>query len=61
MDDHFKKRSDVLRAELNEFDMILGKRMRSKCVLDEPIMELMRKVKCKEIELSNLEIKISQD
>ena len=61
MDDHFKKRSDVLRAELNEFDMILGKRMRSKCVLDEPIMELMRKVKCKEIELSNLEVKISQD
>ena len=61
MDDHFKKRCDVLRAELNKIDMILGKRMRSKCVLDEPIMELMRKVKCKEIELSNLEVKISQD
>jgi len=61
MDDHFKKRHDVLRAELNKIDMILGKRMRSKCVLDEPIMELMRKVKCKEIELSNLEVKISQD
>jgi len=60
MDDHLKKRCDVLRAELNEIDMILGKRMRSKCVLDEPIMELMRKVKCKEIELSNLEVKISQ-
>ena len=61
MDDHLKKRYDVLRAELNELDMILGKKMSSKCVLDEPIMELMRKVKCKEIELSNLEIKISQD
>jgi len=61
MDDHFKKRHDVLSAELNEIDMIFGKRMRSKCVLDKPIMELMRKVKCKEIELSNLEVKISQD
>ncbi len=61
MDDHLKKRYDVLRTELNEIDMIFGKRMRSKCVLDEPIMELMRKVKCKEIELSNLEVKISQD
>ena len=61
MDDHLKKKCNFLRAELNEFDMILGKRMRSKCVLDEPIMELMRKVKCKEIELSNLEVKISQD
>jgi len=60
MDDHLKKRHDVLRAELNELDMILGKRMRSKCVLDEPIMELMRKVKCKEIELSNLEVKINE-
>ena len=60
MDDHLKKKCDVLRAELNEFDMILGKRMRSKCVLDEPIMELMRKVKCKEIELSNLEVKINE-
>jgi len=58
MDDHLKKRYDVLRAELNELDMILGKKMRSKCVLAEPIMELMRKVKCKEIELSNLEVKI---
>jgi len=61
MDDHFKRKYNVLRAELNELDMILGKRMRSKCVLDEPIMELMRKVKCKEIELSNLRVKISQD
>jgi len=61
MDDHLKKSHDVLRAELNELNMIFGKKMRSKCVLDEPIMELMRKVKCKEIELSNLEVKISQD
>ncbi len=61
MDDHLKKRYNVLRAELNKIDMILGKSMSSKCVLDEPIMELMRKVKCKEIELSNLEVKISQD
>ncbi len=61
MDDRFKKRCDVLRVELKEIDMILGKKMRSKCVLDEPIMEIMRKVKCKEIELSNLEVKISQD
>jgi len=61
MDDHFKKRCDVVRTELNEIEMILGKRLRSKCVLDEPIMELMRKVKCKEIELSNLRVKISQD
>jgi len=61
MDDHLKKKCDVERAELNEIDMILGKRMRSKCVLDEAIMELMRKVKCKEIELSNLVVKISQD
>jgi len=60
MDVHLKKRCDVVRTELNEFDMILGKRMRSKCVLDEPIMELMRKVKCKEIELSNLEVKINE-
>ena len=58
MDEHLKKRCDVVRIELNELDMILGNRMRSKCVLDEPIMELMRKVKCKEIELSNLEVKI---
>jgi len=58
MDDHLKKKCNFLRAELNEIDMILGKKMRSKCVLDEPIMELMRKVKCKEIELSNLEVKI---
>ena len=61
MDDHLKKRCDVVRAELNEIDMILGKKMRSKCVLDEFHMELMRKVKCKEIVLSNLEVKISQD
>ncbi len=58
MSDHFKKRCETLRAEINEIDVILGKRMRSKCVLDEVIMELVRKQKCKEIELGNLEVEI---
>jgi len=61
MNDDLKERRDIIKQELSEITMILGKKTKSDCILDEPLMELMRKVKCKEIELSNLEVRLSQD
>ena len=58
MNDYFKKRCDVLRVEINEIEVILSKRMRSKCLLDEEHMELVRKQKCKEVELDNLKVEL---
>ncbi len=54
-----KERRDIIKQELSEITMILGKKTKSDCILDEPLMELMRKVKCKEIELQDLKIKLS--
>ncbi len=61
MNDDLKERCDVIRQELNEINVIIGKRTKSNCFLDVFLEEVMKKVKCKEIELSNLEVKISQD
>jgi len=58
MNDDLKERCDVLRTEINEINMIMGKRMKDKCPLDGIIEELARKVKCKEIKLSDLEVKL---
>jgi len=55
-----KERCNVLRQEINELNVIFGKK-KNNCMLDGFIVELMRKIKCKEIELSNLQVKISQD
>jgi len=58
MDDNLQERSDILRVELNEINMIMRNRMKSKCCLDEIFEELARKIKCKEIELDNLRVKL---